>query len=61
MTSQFAVQLTIDDAIRERKRQERAATRSTRDQHRQRKAATAGSPLLPLESTEAETGEVNHG
>lgn len=43
---QFAVQLTIDDVIRDRKRQERLDARQERDHHRQKKAATAGEPLL---------------
>lgn len=53
------IQLTIDDAIRDRKRQERMQARKDRDQARQRKAATAGTPLA-LEAAE-EGLEVRHG
>lgn len=40
------VQLTIDDAIRARKRQEQADARAAREQQKLRKQATAGSPLF---------------
>ncbi|WP_257311173.1 hypothetical protein [Geothrix fuzhouensis] len=56
---QFATQLTIEDAIRDRKRQERAQERSAKETQRQRKAATAGTPLL-LDTAE-EGSEVRHG
>ena len=50
------VQLTIEDAIRDRKRQERAEARSAKEQSKARKQATAGAPLF-----EEEASEVRHG
>ncbi len=56
----FAVQLTIDDVIRDRKRQERQAAREERQRQRERRSATAGKPLFdPLPSQE--DPEVTHG
>lgn len=55
-----AIQLTIEDAIRDRKRQERAQAQADMDQRRQRKAATCGTPLLQAEDA-TEGSEVRHG
>jgi hypothetical protein len=55
----YAVQLTIEDVIQERKRQERMEARSAKDQCRQRKAATAGVPLFPSDSGPDQ--EAHHG
>jgi hypothetical protein len=58
---QFAVQLTIESVIREKKREERADARQARDHRRQLKAATAGTPLLQFDATETSDQEVRRG
>ncbi len=57
--AQHAVQITIDDVIRQKKREERKAEQEARELRRQRRAATAGTPLLQEAACAGE--EASHG
>ena len=53
----FETRMTMESAARDRKRQARAAERAEKERQKQRKLATAGTPLLQGE----ESLEVNRG